>query len=623
MKESRQYVVQGIWLLVAAAMFAGAGLLQGPLDRMSEEAGLVPPPAIVKQMDPKTILLTIAPGGLRAPVLGALWIRADELKNQGKYFDAEQLAEFICAIDPHFTGLWSWQAFNMSYNISVGTHTLEHRWLWVYNGIKLLRDKGIPQNPQSVGLYQELAWIYFHKVGGFMDDYHMGYKARWAAYMQHLLAPPPYGTTEEEIEAFRPIAEAPLDHDGQRQAQTLIQSDKLAEVLRDPEVAAYAHLLAAKGVGVDRSLLDAYNRDSNDECIRAIRPTFGPPRVEASSPDAQAVASLINAPQYAAARGKLLAFVRAQLLWNQYRLDPQWMLGLMEKYGPLDWRLPWSQSIYWATYGFHQAEGTPLETLDRLESLNNSRNILFGLQELTRQGRVTYEEEPNSPDMPTLRLFPDPRFVEPTQREYLHLANQAQIERQDKPEENAFRAGHINYLASAVQMLYVLGRHKEAQEYLQFMRDFYKMTGGEFDLDLEGFVVARLNMDKDVGREVAQTQIGTAIQTSYLLRLKNDTNGANILTRYARRVYKSYQETVPERNRLGPIEDTEAEALAWLGVRPRAVGYNLSLEDRSQLYRLAPDAIRGMIYPQVAEELRRDCANEGIDFARAFPPPGR
>jgi hypothetical protein len=616
--------VQGVWLLVAAAMIAGAGMLQAPLDRMGMEAGLLPPLGIEKETDAKTKLLIIIPGGLRAPILSALWMRADELKNQGKYFDAQQLAEFICAIDPHFTGLWSWQAFNMSYNISVGTHTLEHRWLWVYNGIKLLRDKGIPQNPQSVGLYQELAWIFFHKVGGFMDDYQMGYKERWASYMQHLLAPPPYGTTKEMIDAFRPIALAPLDHDPVRQAQTLIQADKLAEVLRDPDANEYARQLAQHGVAVDRGLLDAYNRDSNDECIRAIQPTYARRQAQADSPQAQALADLINAPQYAAARGKLLAFVRAQILWNQYRMDPQWMLGLMEKFGPLDWRLPWSQSIYWATYGFHQAQGTPLESLDRLEALNNSRNILFGLQELTRQGRVTYEEEPNSPDTPILRLFPDPRFVEPTQREYVQLLKRSLSERQESEQDNAYRPGHINYLSSAIGMLYLLGRIQEAEGYLQYLRDTYKMKGGEWDLPVEGFVLAHLNVDKDVGRETAQTQIGTALQTSYLLRLKADTNGAGMLTRYAQKVYNAYQASTPntDRLRMPPLEFIEAEALRWLILQPRAVGYNLSLTDRSQLYRMASDNVRGLIYARVAEELRRACRDEGIDFDRAFPKPG-
>ena len=43
----------------------------------------------------------------------------------------------------------------------------------MYGGAKLLRDKGIPRNPKSLMLYKELAWIFFDKMGGFMDDKHL------------------------------------------------------------------------------------------------------------------------------------------------------------------------------------------------------------------------------------------------------------------------------------------------------------------------------------------------------------------------------------------------------------------------------------------------------------------
>ncbi|HUS47143.1 MAG TPA: hypothetical protein VM098_03410 [Phycisphaerae bacterium] len=623
MSESRPYWVQAAWVLAACALFAAAGLLQPLLDRMGQEYDLVPPGNVTVQRNPKTFLLTVAPGALRAPILGYLWIRAENLKNNGHYYDALQLAELICELQPHFAGGWTFMAWNMSYNISVGCHTEADRWRWVYNGIKLLRDRGIPYNPRALNLYRELGWIYFHKVAGFMDDMHTGYKRRWAALMQQLLAPPPCGTTAETIDAFRPIAEAPLDKDPRIQGRELIQSGKLAELLADPAVAEYAGLLAAQGVEVGDGLLEAYNRHSKDECIRAIRPmSAGAERqeIEPSRREA-AVAELINSPKHARARSRLLAFVRAQILWNRYKLDPQWMLGMMERYGPLDWRLALPHAMYWATYGFHAVEGTPLESLDRVEALNNSRNILFGLKELTWRGRLTYEEDPNDPERPIIRHSPDPRFIESTQKEFVRLIARSSEDRSDVPEENVYRAGHINYLVAAIQLLYVYYRHDQARQFLDYLRDTYHLKGGVWDMELADFVVRKLIEDKTPGRTVALNQVVPSIVTAYLLRLENDDRAYRSMSRHARQVYTSYQENVPQRNWLPPLEELEADALAALLVNPRVMGYDLPLLSRVRLYGLMDDRLRRMRYRFIAPRLRSQCEAEGIDFTKAFPPP--
>jgi len=46
-------------------------------------------------------------------------------------------------------------------------------------------------------LYRELTWIWFHKVGDRVDEYHNFYKRRWAATMENVLGPPPPGERRE------------------------------------------------------------------------------------------------------------------------------------------------------------------------------------------------------------------------------------------------------------------------------------------------------------------------------------------------------------------------------------------------------------------------------------------
>ena len=94
-------------------------------------------------------------------------------------------------LQPHFPSVWEYCAWNMAWNISVTTFTPEERWNWVYNGVKLLRDQGIPLNPRAVNLYKQLAWIFNNKMSEPTDDQHYAYKCNWGWRMHILLGPPP------------------------------------------------------------------------------------------------------------------------------------------------------------------------------------------------------------------------------------------------------------------------------------------------------------------------------------------------------------------------------------------------------------------------------------------------
>ena len=231
MKGIRPRTVQILACVIAAGAVAGAGLLQEPLSAMRIEHGLIVPGSIALQGRPGLSLLTIAPGGLRSIIVNYLWITSQKFQQRGRIFDAMQLASLICRFQPRFAAVWSFQAWNMAYNISVTTHTEDERWMWVTHGVKLLRDEGIAYNPRSVALYKELAWIFFFKMGGTTDVMHRTYKRRLANEWQALLAAPPYGRTAEAVEAFRPIAEAPLDKDVHRErGENTIQRDKRREL---------------------------------------------------------------------------------------------------------------------------------------------------------------------------------------------------------------------------------------------------------------------------------------------------------------------------------------------------------------------------------------------------------
>jgi hypothetical protein len=601
--------------LLAAACFGSAGLL-GQTRRTSGD------------------LWEVLPG--RAFVVNYLWIRMDRLKDEGRFYDAMQQAQLICRLQRRFPGVWSFLSWNMAWNISVATHTPEERWRWVYNGVRLLRDQGIPLNPHSIVLYKDLGWIYLFKIGGYLDDMHWVYKRQWACRMQDLLGAPPQGTTAETIAAFRPAAdEALLDKDPARQAAAVIQADKLAELLRGPAVQAYAKVLADAGLKIDQSFLGVYNQYSMDEAVRVARASAPRPQ----TPEALAKSAAINDPAHAAARGRVLAFLRAQILWNVYRMDPAWMLSLMEKYGPLDWRLPQPHGIYWLTLGQKRC---PDPTLTDVDALNNQRNIFICLKDLTWRGRLTMIDLRARPsaeeglglepvrsdslmDLPEIRMsqLPDLRFVQPTHQGYLDAIRIMSPRGRMSLEASPLATGHINFLIGAVEMLYAARRQEEAQKLLDWVRDNYHRTGPEWaPKNVGDFVLNELRQDAEPTRDLAESQVAMALQVGFVALSGGDQAASQSSLDYARRAFEAYQKGRGERMRLPDFDNYMTTIAVRMVLSPRSVGYNLSLTDRAYLYQQLPARIQQIIREQGVKQLRSECDAEGLDFLKAFPPPG-
>lgn len=180
-----------LYLLLAGALLYASSTMVSPINATRKKSHLVLPPAPDDTAMSMLYTPLLAIG--RAPLVDVLWIRATQLKEEGRVFDALQLAKTICKLQPKFPAVWAFQAWNMSYNISVTFDTPEQRWRWVRNGYELLRDQGIPLNPNNTQLYRELSWILFHKVGDFMDDWHLYYKNEFAKLNEKVLGEPPPG----------------------------------------------------------------------------------------------------------------------------------------------------------------------------------------------------------------------------------------------------------------------------------------------------------------------------------------------------------------------------------------------------------------------------------------------
>jgi len=144
-------------LLLAAALLFGSSRMQQSLNRDRDQLGLVRAPAL-QNAPPVLAFTTVALGGFRGLISNLLWIRANDLQQDDKFFEAAQLADWITDLEPHFSQVWLFQAWNMAYNISIKFKDFPDRWRWVERAIELLRDDGLRYNPDDVLIYRELAW---------------------------------------------------------------------------------------------------------------------------------------------------------------------------------------------------------------------------------------------------------------------------------------------------------------------------------------------------------------------------------------------------------------------------------------------------------------------------------
>lgn len=180
-------------LALAAALLFGAGRTQNALNRDRDRLGLVHT-ATLQNAPPVLVFTTVALGGFRGLISNYLWMRADELQESDKYFEAAQLASWITDLEPHLPVVWVFQAWNMAYNISVkfkenGPGDFSDRWRWINNGIELLRDKGLLYNPNDPLIYFQLGQFFGHKMGQAMDDGNLYYKREWAQMMTPFFGP--------------------------------------------------------------------------------------------------------------------------------------------------------------------------------------------------------------------------------------------------------------------------------------------------------------------------------------------------------------------------------------------------------------------------------------------------
>lgn len=438
------------------------------------------------QASPTIELATKTLGPFRAFAIIALWVRASDLQQDGKFFELNDLFRLISQLEPRFPNVWSYWAWNVAYNCSVKFPAAqpEERWRWVSLGIEILHN-GIRINPKAPMLYRELGWLYSHKIGQDMDDAHIYYKVRLADDMQAALGKPPY------LARLKAIAAAPATQ---------------AELLRDPAVRSLAEELKAAGADPFARPLEVANRS---------------PQLPSAALD------ILANPDRADAAAGLEAFLRAGHLRDTLRLDAQRMVKLMD-FGPIDWRLPDAHALYWA------AISVELFGADVFAVANSDRMLFHGLSELYRRGHLRFEPATNE-EPASYITAPEFAFLEPVIRLHEDI-----VKRHEKSEYQVpTREGFLNFLRQAVLDLYSYNDLKRAAHYLKRLVEL----GGESPQPLDQFVLNRYNkLMEAMTTTQAMNLVRGMLFRSVLWASVGDMDRAVGEENLGRRIYNQYRE---------------------------------------------------------------------------------
>ena len=576
----RNTIIWSVCIVLAASFLITAGMQLDFINSQRQQMKLIANEPL-QNAPPSLAFATVAMGAFRGLLVDILWLRADKLKDQGEFFDAKQIAEWITTLQPRFASVWEFQAWNMAYNISVAIPATQpdERWRWVKNGYELLRDQGIPLNPKSILLYHELARIFQHKVGSVSDDAHKYYKLQLAMAMEPLLGP-------ADNQYFKALADAPTDWE---------------QIIKDPDVAPLITALKSADKTFD---------NDNDFVSYYLSLRQNPARF---NPDAFKVIDNFRGTE---AIRKFDIFAKAYHLRNTWKLDPLLMQQLNKIYGPvdfndpnthlpLDWRHPDTHAIYWAAKGLQVAGKKEFS----IAEINTDRIVNHSLQNLFRNGKIFIYDVPvetssdsNSQTPQTkmekeIFLRPDLRMFEPYNKAAL-----ARIEKYEYLEDmksdslQSLKDGHRNMLRNAIFSFYQAGHIQQAQKIYDQLKELYPQD--EFKVPLVVFVRNRLreelqNTTVDNAKEIVQMML----RESYFRYAMHDDDEAFGREKMAKEVYDHYQSPRVDEHRIDLPDFALLRYLAlmdFLNDQQYPPNMRLALYNRIRIER-----------PEVAEQLKK------------------
>ncbi|MCA9238724.1 MAG: hypothetical protein KDA37_00925 [Planctomycetales bacterium] len=115
-------------------------------------------------IDPASETLKLATLGLRGVAVSQLWSKANEYKMKEDWGNLTATLEQLSKLQPNFITFWKYQAWNLTYNVSVEFDDYRDRYYYVRRGIQFL-EQGEEYNRENPQIQWELGWFIGQKIG--------------------------------------------------------------------------------------------------------------------------------------------------------------------------------------------------------------------------------------------------------------------------------------------------------------------------------------------------------------------------------------------------------------------------------------------------------------------------
>lgn len=593
----------------------------------------------VEEGQPPEVAIGIALGAFRGIFVNFLWMRANDLKQAAKYYELNQLAEAITRLQPRFPRVWVFHAWNLAYNISVGTNTRTERWYWVNAGISLLRDRAIPANPNDLLLHKELAWIFLHKIQGVTDDSNRYYKMKVAEEWHSLLgAPPPADPKDRSrssaiaraVAFLAPIESAPT------QLSDVIAQTPSVRTLVDrikKEVGEPAAIGEDREAGPDqiRILLRRH------AMIVAMQKSSASKRAAQSMGErTKALLAIMEDPALKDAWDAYLAFARRYMLERVYHMSVSDMVRYVQKYGPIDWRNPAAHSLYWSANGVEKGLlRVTAQNRKDYDFTNTDRLVIQSVQELYRSGRLFFDYFAFNLNLgSTYIAIPDPAFAQT----YADLMDEIDRRSDFDGKERAYSmyaAGYENFFIDVILYFYRMGMMDVANKYYRQLAVWPganlndPQRSEKFSKDLDEWVLGQI-ADRQRSPNVAVQEVAAALIGAYaygLLGGEMQVFDANMkYAAQAHAYFMTYQRRLSASDPANARMDVmEPDFRIHAGIIFAQFMTNLTLDQAAAAYQAAPDDLKRYSYDIVSESFRdsenKDLAVNGEKFSIVFGEP--
>lgn len=150
-----------------------AGDPGGKLARMRNDPEHPLSQASLGDIDPASETMKLATLGLRGVAVNLLWEKANYYKKTEDWTNLTATLEQLAKLQPNFITFWKFQAWNLTYNVSVEFDDFRDRYAFVRRGIQFLKE-GEKYNRENPNLLSDLGWFIGQKIG--RADEHVQYR---------------------------------------------------------------------------------------------------------------------------------------------------------------------------------------------------------------------------------------------------------------------------------------------------------------------------------------------------------------------------------------------------------------------------------------------------------------